>query len=1347
MKDYSGIEFKGSRTSAGSDHADEDDSFSLSLRNSSSVRSAAAELARPESKGSESKKNNILEKQQGCQVDMPPSTQKLIEHRTECSVSMLEDRRDDPSSELPKQGTVSARSQLFESRNIEQRVKEPEEYLYALDVQESSSSSSIEISVDSGNVEEGGHQHHRSVSYSPFQYLNAAVLDQLDDMPDDEREDSRSSLQVSSNSQSHGSGGDVQKCSRNDGHPPQESRFSLNQGIDCISSSSTHEDDSDDIVFMSIQPSSDISMGHRKPEMEETVRIRSTRVAPAGESSSGPQDLSKGNGEPTVLQSKSSIGDDSIYSMADMPNMLGQSQEIKEEGIPSWHSTDVKDDHDPAPALGDVLSSLSEGSDNEHDDHDGSVTDSFTEDDDDLGYSPHHDSAPALQTYRSPRAMELKRTLRGIELSSSHVRRKVAEIQATPSEYNGVDYGDDDDDEAVNLLSESGYDEHRSHEDLYSAADLPSREFDPVSVGIIDRLLPDNDDGHESNSKAPIKTKAVPSWRISPEDHSYSDFAVTAKVVQTNETHKYHIHKHIVSMGPSRSIYLHDIFREQRDVSSCTVLLKQASADLMPVFLDFLYGSEEALLLTSENAVPMRNLAVSFKVASLLDQVESYILSDMDQSTLATYADMGASYHDDWVINLVVKRCAKDIEAIEIWHEIWKVVEPDFFYSIISSPKIDREKSSHYLSVLVVRYYSMHRTELTDDLFARLCSASIIPLIHRDATLKLLEITVDCEEIGLFESLQRRCLQVVACYWKEMPEDDRKHLFSLLRHLPSSFTVDFLELVEAGKTSTLVNSFQIPENGIASNNSKSFEDLSESRQSLSVKSDRSSSSGDLSWKDEASKYSDLSWKLSPHDSFSDCTLIVRSSKYINGQEYHVHRELISYGTKKSSLLRNMLISEQQSAPAQINVEIGHAAAVLMPHVLDFIYSRDDKLSIITENAVGLRYLARYLGINKLNETVLNFVSEDISIDKLYTYVEDSYIFQDQEILQLAVDYLAKNIRQVELGSGADRFDPTFFLRVLHSDQLEQSDNCHVVTLVFEYHSAHNLSEETLNKLLGECIVPKVTPETTVPYLKTLSLFNTSGYPLLEEIREQCIACLGEHWMDLRDEYREDVFAIILPKLESGLLSVLFDQVEGSYHDRHEQAMLRQSRTVNHYQKEMAEMRAAHDQKILDLNQKMESTIAELESKQRSLEAQLARYAAASQRRSGWSSGSAFGSRIPTSPRATATCPRKTPTNNETSPVARHHPSGIPSPKTTKACWSCTHQGVPQTTTSPKSITRRQDTRSINDEPDEEGQFKDENHDKAPKAAFSTSNESESVADGKKEEESFTQRLAKSLSFT
>ncbi|KAG7348542.1 BTB/POZ domain containing protein [Nitzschia inconspicua] len=728
--------------------------------------------------------------------------------------------------------------------------------------------------------------------------------------------------------------------------------------------------------------------------------------------------------------------------------------------------------------------------------------------------------------------------------------------------------------------------------------------------------------GKSFESKASYSSHGVPSWRLDPSD-SLSDFTLQILVEGSEEVISYHLHRHMLAVGPRRSEFLTDVFRGE---NSCTyqLLLEMKVSSFMPCLLDYIYCPDYTIDVTTDNAMVLRQLAKILKVVPLVVKIAGFILEDLDSSTMSTYVAESSFFNDDQVTELIVQRCSQHVQTIGVKDPLWAVMEPDLFLRVISSPLIDRETLSPHLSILVKEFLTLHQYEIDLDLFTVITSEKVIPKVDREAALPLIEL---CDQYTSTrcENLQKRCAHTLACFWKTTGQEQRHRLFALLRNLPSSFTVDFLEIVETGRLSEppLEREKDVLDNSereILEGPSFSIGDLCHDL------------AGDDGYSVVETDELMLSWRLDPEASFSDWTVKVVDPNLEHVDTYHVHKQILSLGPYRSEFFAHVFLLEKRTKVQGVTtLQLDHEAAATFPLVLDFIYTPDHNVHVTHENAPVLRYLARVLGVSMLSKHVLDFICKDMSLLNVCSYLKGAYCFEDERILVIASKLCATQIQNIDMDSPLlENFKPAFFARVVASSDIQYSSKCHLTILITKYFSLHKLDEDILAELLKHVEAPRIDQLSALKLLKILSGFERSQeIEVFDQLQRRCANILTENWNDIRDNHRDEVFSIF-PLLHPTLLTEIFDVIDHQYMVQHYESMSLQSRLVKRYRAQLAEANHLREQEVFSLQKELEQRTADMLNVQRSLEKKLGLVNDSLNRRTGRSTA-AYGIQLPSSP--------------------------------------------------------------------------------------------------------------------
>jgi hypothetical protein len=794
------------------------------------------------------------------------------------------------------------------------------------------------------------------------------------------------------------------------------------------------------------------------------------------------------------------------------------------------------------------------------------------------------------------------------------------------------------------------------------------------------------------DTKLSASTEGIPSWRLDP-SRSLTDFTIQILNQGNGEIATYHIHKHMVAIGPRRSEYLDTLFRSS-ELPSTQLTMKEKPANLVPILLDYMYCHDVEVEVTTETVLAYRKVALTFKVIPLLVKAAGFILQDVQTETMSTYVEQATRYKDKQILKLIVARCAAKIDKFDFGDPMWSVMEPETFLQVLSSPAIDREKLSAHLSILVTEYQTLHKYEIDSSKFGELTAQELLPIIDRSAALPLLEI---CDEYGCpeeFETLQKRCAYVMACYWKITSEGHRKRVFALLRSLPSNFTVDFLETIEIGNSATLVNAFKASRSLVQSKTSDA------SISAFSLGSLCNDFAGEDGYSIGSSDNAPLSWRADPKLTYSDWKIKVKHHGTDLGDVYNVHKHILSIGSHKSNFFADAFLSEGHTKARRgvTTIELAPAAAMLVPKMLDFIYTPEHRLDVSKDTAVAIRFLARVFGVWMLNKKLNEFILGDMTLENVLEYIDQAETFDDEKITTMAVRLCVGKIQTIAVDSPLlQAVKPDFFGRIVSSSELERSSSCRVSILIAKYFTLHDLSEALLGQLLQVSQMTEIDSTSALQLLGIIDSLKSKEMEIFRTIRSRCVQVITENWNELRENNREEMFEQFR-RLEPKLVVDIFDWVESFYNEQQSQTMTMQVKLVKRYRKQLADARALRGEDIAQLQNEKDEKIAELTATKQDLEAKLRQHSDASARRAVRSSG-AYRAQTP-SKRTSIPSLRKTmiPSPAQKSKTAHATPKQASTPrqadKPNTACMPKL-EDAPKPATDPKSPGKIQSVLSQN----------------------------------------------------
>jgi len=695
--------------------------------------------------------------------------------------------------------------------------------------------------------------------------------------------------------------------------------------------------------------------------------------------------------------------------------------------------------------------------------------------------------------------------------------------------------------------------------------------------------------------ETPKKKKMPPSWRLSPAE-SLSDFMLTVLSAEIGTATNYYVHKHVMAIGPRSSQYMNDVFASE-NTSNFQVTLDGKTFELIPEILDFMYCQDYEITMTTDNAVALRQLAKMLKITPLEAKAAKFILEDMGINNLVTYVSDCCYFNDVEVTKAVVRKCIANIASISVSDRLWVVMEPELFLQIVSSPCIDRNALSKHLSLLLREYLDLHQYEIDCDLFTTLTSKSIIPIVDRAAALPLIELSESYESKDCVE-LQKRCAFTAACYWQTTPAAERQRLFALLRNLPSSLTVDFLEAVDSGNKNLEMLRSEMEHHSINDN-----PDSEHMQDALTVEDFY----GDAVISDCNQEI--LSWRMSPEKSYSDMSIRVKYSNHEGSQIYHVHKHIVAVGPNRSDFLADHLNANKIKAGEKvcIVVELDSEGASAVPMVLDFLYSQDTNLRISNENSVPLHYVSRTFRISALNRKITRFIKQDMSLENVVYYIADGAYYRDHMTIATAGRLCAQELSSIDVESNLlSDLEPEFFEKIVSCDVIELEARSRVNVLIAKYFLIHNLEGTIVEKLLDSVYVDQINKDSAVHLLKILIMLDyKEGVETFGNMKKKSIDVITENWAELTvdSQQREELF-LILPSFHSDVITNMFKIIDSKTRVEYNEVMSRYVELEKHCEEEIAEVNRVREWELSSLNRELELRTSKMLELQKELEDKL-----------------------------------------------------------------------------------------------------------------------------------------------
>jgi len=298
-------------------------------------------------------------------------------------------------------------------------------------------------------------------------------------------------------------------------------------------------------------------------------------------------------------------------------------------------------------------------------------------------------------------------------------------------------------------------------------------------------------------------------WRLDPSE-SMSDWTLRVLNKGTKTVDEYHVHKNILAVGKRRSEYFVNVFKQRyrssgshassasrEEVEDVTeVVMENCAAAVVPMLLDYMYSAQTVVQLSPETAPGMRYLSQFFGVRNLFENVMKFIQRDLSLRTVVKYYQAARELDDKKIANLAARHCARNIHLIDTSHELFEVMDPEFFAKMLSSPGLDERKL--HVSLLVTKYCQLHRDEMSAETFLAITDETNLPVVHHTAAISLLGIEADLvvatnvANMMDMTSLQERCIKGLAAHWRAITEQDPEQTARVCSKLPSFVVTELL---------------------------------------------------------------------------------------------------------------------------------------------------------------------------------------------------------------------------------------------------------------------------------------------------------------------------------------------------------------------------------------------------------------------------------------------------------------------------------------------------------------------------------------------------------------------------
>ena len=290
----------------------------------------------------------------------------------------------------------------------------------------------------------------------------------------------------------------------------------------------------------------------------------------------------------------------------------------------------------------------------------------------------------------------------------------------------------------------------------------------------------------------------------------------------------------------------------------------------------------------------------------------------------------------------------------------------------------------------------------------------------------------------------------------------------------------------------------------------------------------------------------LSWKSDPDTSFSDWRVEVFYNDFGECDVYHLHRNIVAYGTRKSGYLTREIIQQSDSSECldvyrtekEANItrfDLPESEAQVFPIVLDFMYyTREVKQKLSAQKACAVYKLSVKLEISALKKSIIEFYSKNLSfqnmkeffdaasrakIDRLLiacrakigtmvtekpelaglvhpTCLADTLEFSQQELEELRAKYPEKYPKEMEIS---------------------QSKHWSKVAYVCASRNQNTMTTGLFEKLTSEKSLPAIDTSVALKFFD-LDVKFLGGSSEFTSLQRRCVKSITDEWEIFQKEY-------------------------------------------------------------------------------------------------------------------------------------------------------------------------------------------------------------------------------------
>ena len=292
------------------------------------------------------------------------------------------------------------------------------------------------------------------------------------------------------------------------------------------------------------------------------------------------------------------------------------------------------------------------------------------------------------------------------------------------------------------------------------------------------------------------------SWRMDP-SISYSDWKIEIRrTSSSSDVNHYHVHRNVLAVGPFHSEYFAAQFKlETREQQDCTskIELDDATADVFPLLLDFLYNGDDTIpLLSAASAAALYSLSEYFDTPKLRTTMEDFYRQAVTMDSLVDFISNAKEHHADTLLNICIEKSVVRLLEMDP-KKTARTLEPDMLLKMLqSNQESGNRRYGFHASKLVAECCRHNAKVLSREVFDQLTDMLILPYMESKAAIFLLSIDAGFPTAPSaghdLTCLQKRCTQSIAEKWKFLRKElkNDEELNEAFAKVPSHILIDIL---------------------------------------------------------------------------------------------------------------------------------------------------------------------------------------------------------------------------------------------------------------------------------------------------------------------------------------------------------------------------------------------------------------------------------------------------------------------------------------------------------------------------------------------------------------------------